>query len=488
MTSSISGISKHKKLPKLLRIHWKKSSVSNRLNFTMNADETPNCQLNIDKQYNHPKDFYSTLLKKCENSKKRITLASLYLGTGPLEKDLVESMKKAVISTNGNIEINILLDYMRGSRGKINSRMMLKPLLEDDNDGPDNCKIYLYHTPKLRGVLKSVMPNRFNELIGLQHMKIYIFDDSLIISGANLSNDYFTNRQDRYLLIEDCKDLCDFYSKLIKRVAEFSFRLLPDDTTVFENKISQHPLTSSLEQFRCSAQEKIQSLYLEELNKSKKQLHENSRNDTWVFPLIQMGQLGIRYDSDITLNLLKNAQPGSLLRLATSYFNLTSDYSNALLKNCQASCELLTAHPTANGFFKAKGVAGGIPAAYTKLEKSFFKKIEKLGLENRIQLREFIRSDWTYHAKGLWYTLPHEKKPSLTLIGSSNFGYRSVERDLETQIVVVTKNKTLQDNLENEYMRLYKRSKPVDKQTLHQPDRIVPAWVRATTTLFRYFF
>ena len=28
-----------------------------------------------------------------------------------------------------------------------------------------------------------------------------MFDDSLIISGANLSGDYFTNRQDRYLLI-----------------------------------------------------------------------------------------------------------------------------------------------------------------------------------------------------------------------------------------------------------------------------------------------
>ena len=32
-------------------------------------------------------------------------------------------------------------------------------------------------------------------IIGLQHCKIYIFDDSVIISGANLSHDYFTNRQ-----------------------------------------------------------------------------------------------------------------------------------------------------------------------------------------------------------------------------------------------------------------------------------------------------
>lgn len=70
---------------------------------------------------------------------------------------------------------------MRGSRGKNNSRKILEPLLK--NKCVDNCKISLYHTPKLRGILKTVIPNRFNELIGLQHMKIYIFDDSLIISG-----------------------------------------------------------------------------------------------------------------------------------------------------------------------------------------------------------------------------------------------------------------------------------------------------------------
>ena len=31
------------------------------------------------------------------------------------------------------------------------------------------------------------MPDRYNETIGLQHCKIYVFDDSFIISGANLS-------------------------------------------------------------------------------------------------------------------------------------------------------------------------------------------------------------------------------------------------------------------------------------------------------------
>lgn len=36
-----------------------------------------------------PQVFYNTLLEKCKNAKKRITLASLYLGTGILETELV---------------------------------------------------------------------------------------------------------------------------------------------------------------------------------------------------------------------------------------------------------------------------------------------------------------------------------------------------------------------------------------------------------------
>ncbi|KAK0162344.1 hypothetical protein PV327_008689 [Microctonus hyperodae] len=435
-----------------------------------------------------PNLFYKNLLDKCRKAEERITLASLYLGTGELEEELVKAIEESVIASDGKVKVNILLDYMRGSRGKKNSRKMLEPLLKENC--VDSCKICLYHTPKLRGVLKTIIPNRFNELIGLQHMKVYIFDDSLIISGANLSNDYFTNRQDRYFLIEDCKELCDFYSKLIKRVSEFSFRLLPGNKTSFDNDSNLHPLNSASNDFSRAVKSRIISLYYDEMNKNqrKSMINHNSSIDTWVFPLIQMGQLGISQDNEITLKLLKTAPSGTTLRLATGYFNLTKEYTNAILRDCKASCQLLTAHPTANGFFGAKGVAGGIPAAYTTIEKSFYKRCEKLGLSERISLREYVRPGWTYHAKGLWYTLPNQKQPSLTLIGSSNFGYRSVKRDLETQIAIVTKNARLQNALEEEYERIYRNSEAVTRNWLFQRDRIAPAWVCTAVLLFRYYF
>ena len=435
-----------------------------------------------------PGVFYSTLLEKCKNARKRITFASLYLGTGKLESDLVKAIGEAVHVNNGNIEVKVLLDFMRGSRGELNSRTMLEPLLNGQYG--HCCQVFLYHTPKLRGFLKMAIPDRFNELVGLQHMKFYMVDDDIIISGANLSNDYFTNRQDRYFVIEDCKQLCDFYDELVENVGEFSFLLQPDGTTRLNSDTDIHPLKGSTKKFIEKAASGVKTLFQMELEECSKvgKTGQNSDIDTWVFPLIQMGQLNIYHDSQITLKLLKTAPPGATLRLATGYFNLTSEYCDALLRDCQGTCHLLTAHPTANGFFSAKGIAGGIPAAYTKIEESFIKYCNNMGQQKRVTLWEFIRPGWTYHAKGLWYSLPGQVQPCLTLIGSPNFGYRSVKKDLETQIALVTRNRKLQNELQKEHERLFSCAKPVTNRTFFEQDRIPPAWVCAAVLIFRYYF
>lgn len=78
---------------------------------------------------------------------------------------------------NPGIRIGILLDYLRGTRGGDSSSASLLKKIADD------AEVYFYHTPELRGLLKSVLGERNNEVVGLQHMKFYIFDDSILISG-----------------------------------------------------------------------------------------------------------------------------------------------------------------------------------------------------------------------------------------------------------------------------------------------------------------
>jgi len=67
-------------------------------------------------------------------------------------------------------------------------------------------------------------------------------------------------------------------------------------------------------------------------------------------------------------------------------------------------------------------VAGHVPVMYIHFAKQFLKKVKKANSEKQIKYLEYSRAGWTFHGKGLWYYLAGESHPSLTLIGSSNYG------------------------------------------------------------------
>ena len=78
-----------------------------------------------------------------------------------------------------------------------------------------------------------------------------------------------------------------------------------------------------------------------------------------------------------------------------------------------------------NGFYGARGVMGNIPDAYTYIASSFYHLVKYYNMQCRIRLYEYYRSQWTYHVKGLWYYLPNQNRPFLSMMGSSTFGKNS---------------------------------------------------------------
>ncbi|KAK9883251.1 hypothetical protein WA026_001440 [Henosepilachna vigintioctopunctata] len=210
--------------------------------------------------------------------------------------------------------------------------------------------------------------------------------------------------------------------------------------------------------------------------------HIAEGNDTWIFPLVQLGQFGIEQDAQITEKLFRAAPKHSKLNIATGYFNLTEDYMNTLIHKSQAECNILMAHPKANGFLGAKGLAGEIPYAYCVIAQKFRRKCEKFQQQNRIRISEYLREGWTYHGKGLWYYPPNSKYPCLTLIGSPNFGQRSVKKDLETQLAIVTDNMELRKKLHMECENLYKFG--LKMETFREG----PKWVHGFVYLFKNYF
>ncbi|XP_067914457.1 CDP-diacylglycerol--glycerol-3-phosphate 3-phosphatidyltransferase, mitochondrial isoform X3 [Heterodontus francisci] len=373
------------------------------------------------KVLNSPSEFYGTIKEHIKMAKKRIVMASLYLGTGPLEQELVDCIEETLQRSQeetmiSDLRVSVLLDCTRGSRGKKNSRTMLIPLLKKF---PNQVCVSLYHTPDLRGILKLLLPERFNETIGLQHIKVYLFDNHVIISGANLSDSYFTNRQDRYVLLHDCHEIADFFDELVNAVSDISLQLRHNNTADVKPGMV-HPFTGSRTDFCAAANKRIVAVVNEARSKQQyrnhiKGLSEKSSEedlatpndigraprhiDTWIYPIIQMRPFEIRIDEQVTETLMTETEVDSKMYLTSGYFNLTQAYMNLIL-GTSADYQILLASPEVNGFFGAKGVAGAIPSAYVYIARQFYSRVYKSGLQDRIKLHEYFRKGWTFHAKG----------------------------------------------------------------------------------------
>ncbi|CAN8030803.1 unnamed protein product [Ixodes persulcatus] len=438
-----------------------------------------------------PSEFYQHLKDLSDAANKRIVLASLYLGDGELENNLVSHIHAAA---RRDVQVRILLDYTRGSRGESNSRTMLTPMLREFSrpspaSGPDSgeppgnqVQVALYHSPKLRGVLRWLLPQRWNETLGLTHLKVYLFDDTLVLSGANLSDQYFRNRQDRYVVFRDCSQLADYFAGLVAAVSSFSLQLHPDDSVALGRDFPVHPYKGDSAEFVAAANERLAPL----VRPNALEPPQKSPGDTWVFPLLQMMPLGIRQDQDVTERILARPPPDCTMRLATGYFNLTQRYADLILGNTASKFDLLVASPKVNGFYGAEGLSGVIPTVYTLLLRQFFSRIGKS--ESHVTVGEYERANWTFHAKGLWLWRGSQPWPCVSLVGSPNFGFRSVHQDLEAQVAIVTSNKSLQKQLHHEQQRLYDLSTPVTWATFQAPSRYVPLWVRLVTPWLRSLF
>jgi len=180
---------------------------------------------------NSPKEFYEELLNMVSKAEKRICFSALYLGTGPMEKRLLDAINKRMYE-KPSLCTHFLFDYARSHRKDKDGRTVIQPIRELIAQHPTHCSAALIHAPRVfrsriaihsgfsgsrpysikkrlfERLLMYFQSPKMVELGGVHHMKYYIVDDTVIISGANLSEIYFTNREDRYIKVRH-PALCD---------------------------------------------------------------------------------------------------------------------------------------------------------------------------------------------------------------------------------------------------------------------------------------
>ena len=351
----------------------------------------------------------------------------------------------------------------------------------------------MFHTPNLTGIRKAILPKRINEGWGLQHMKLYAVDDELIMSGANLSNDYFTNRQDRYHVFSS-KEITDYFKRIHDAVCSISFQLKPVDdlpgrfTLHWPQERSCPSPLDDPKSYRTHASHLLNPL----IQPSTAPIVPQSPSDTAVYPLLQFTPLFKPKDTSTELLALRTilrsltlpALSSSRWTFTAGYFNMTPEVRNLLLSTSPSSATVLAASPWANGFYGSNGISGMLPAAYTLLSRRFLDAVAAANLSSRIALKEWRRGTvnepggWTYHAKGLWVTLPGEAHPSVTLVGSSNYTARSYALDLEANCLIVTRNEGLMRKLAEEERWLQEWARKMDRDDYARTERRVGLHVR----------
>lgn len=373
----------------------------------------------------------------------------------------------------------------------------------------------MYHTPNLTGLRKKYIPKRINEGWGLQHMKLYGVDDEIIMSGANLSTDYFTNRQDRYHLFRS-KDLTDYFAGIHSGVADLSFDIQPSNaegsggyTMTWPTSNSAPSPLESPTKFKSAASKHLSKLLTPANSPSspKNTSTKTSTTSTAIYPILSLVPLldtstELPALTSILRTLSTPPYTNSSWTFTAGYFNMTPSFRRLLLSTHPSRGTVLTAHPHANGFYGSKGVSGMLPDAYTHLSKMFLRKVKYEGMEDNIVLKEWKKGmvgekgGWTYHAKGLWVTFPSpstssvgnvsgEEDPSLTVIGSSNYTKRSYELDLEANVVIATSDPGLRKRLGEEVKWLGEHAKAVDESEFEKPERNVSVSVRLSMWIVR---
>ncbi|CAG9568954.1 putative phosphatidylglycerophosphate synthase [Leishmania major strain Friedlin] len=448
-------------------------------------------------------------------------------------------------------------------------------------------RLFLYQNPSKWNRLFAPF-GRAKEVLGVQHTKVFVFDQRhTILTGANLSDDYFATRMDRYMIVKDNALVARWFTQLVRTAnrmshpvvcrKEFAEQLIGGgDTCASRTPNKRGALghsSSAASPSSCmaaatangSAPEPLQSplrWVVEKVSRAvsppltslvsqregSPTLHRKSNlvilanalqmdpsvdteafcaranallhdfaawarrlcavatvdwscYDTFLFPTVQAGRAGVYHDSVIVKQLLRLSTAEDHIFLASPYLNMHASFVDEVLHGT-SYVDCITASVQTNGWNGHNGVAGRIPLFYLQLERSFYYLMKAYSCLRRVHIREFSVKGLTFHAKGLWFMgrrccpaaaaaasppgkddegdarqhhdghgadaaaadpcpLESISAPYLVAYGSTNYGYRSVHKDVEAEAFLLTTNDALRETLRQELLFLLQQSVPV---------------------------
>lgn len=329
----------------------------------------------------HATEYHAKVHQLIQTARQRIILTALYLQADEAGEAVLRALYQAK-QANPALQVTVYVDFHRARRGLIG-----KSDMKTNADFYREIAAEYQHPIDILGV-----PVKRRELFGVLHLKGFVFDDTLLYSGASLNNVYLGQpsryRADRYLLITN-KALADSFAQGHQQVL--------GDRQVVQSLLDPSPEVAQ-------AYKPHHRSWLKHAKQHSYPQQGKTDESLRATLLMGMGRLKNSLNQSL-LAVLALAQRDVLIY--TPYFNPPPVLAKALRKCLKRGVKvtIVVGDKTANDFYipptQKFSRIGGLPYLYETILRKFLKSNQSYIDDGLLEVRLWKHEDNSYHLKGV---------------------------------------------------------------------------------------
>ena len=384
--------------------------------------------------------YREKLLELIAASTKRIYMTALYLQDDAAGQEILTAIYEAK-QKHPEMDVKIFVDFSRAQRG-----LMGFP------ESIGNVRLYREYAAKYKHPVEVLgVPVKGREVLGVLHLKGFVFDNTILYSGASLNDVYLQKEEryriDRYHVIEN-KDLADSMVGFMK------------------NYLAKAPAVKSLNDEDIPSKKQLKPA-IKSFKKNlrhghyrvKKSKHELQEGQVTATPLLGFGR-GRNPLNRTIYEMVRNTE--NTITIFTPYFNLPAKVSNAVRRILKRgkTVNIIVGDKVANDFYipeeKDFNKVGIVPYVYEYNLRRFVKRNQRFINDNRLNIYLWRHDDNSFHLKGM------SCDDQLHLITGHNINPRAWSLDLENGILIKDPNQLLKDAFASELKHILTHAKRVE--------------------------
>ena len=392
------------------------------------------------------RDFKAKILDLIAGSSHRIYISALYLQDDEAGREMLDALYQARVN-HPSLVVKVFVDFHRAQRGLIGQK-----------EQGGNATLYQRMRQKLGDKVEVYgVPVKGKEVLGVLHLKGFVFDDHVLYSGASI-NDIYLHQGDKYR--------CDRYHVLYNPALADSMVSFLEENFVGHNAVtrldddaipSSKTLKQDIRQFKHTLRN-AQYHYTHQVA---------ATNEISVTPISGFGRHGNKLNQTIT-HLLRAVEQE--VTIFTPYFNLPKSVAKdikQLLKR-QVKVTLVIGDKTANDFYIPPSepfkVISALPYIYESYLHKFIKSCQSFIDQGLLNVRLWKDGGNSFHLKGICCDNKYH------LLTGNNLNPRAWGLDLENGLLIHDDQQLLKATMLAEHDKIMANTRRIkqlsDLQTL----------------------